>query len=117
MEDKRKYTRVSVDAYITATLTTEKAFQERMFISSDISPEGIFLATNEPLPLRSILNLKIYTPTMSEPIKAEAKVIRLAKDENSRVVGVGVILTKISDKDRKELYKHLYLAYHYVQKA
>lgn len=112
--ERRKYLRVSVDTLINATLTTDNLFQERLFIGKDISPEGLFLLTNEGVPLRTILKLKIHTPTTLEPINAEAKVIRVAKDEYGHISGIGLILTNISKEDKKELYKHLYLVYHYV---
>ncbi len=113
--EKRKYARVPVDAYITATLTTDKAFQEKPFISKDISPEGMFLVTNKAFPMGVILNLKIHTPTTSEPIDVEAKVIRIAKDQNLRVIGMGLIFIRINEVDKRELSKHLYLAYHYLK--
>lgn len=113
--ERREFTRVAVDAYITATLTVNKAPQERLFMSKDICPEGIFLVSNEPFPLGTILNLRIHTPTTLNPIHVEAKVIRIAKDENSQVMGMGLVFTQISETDKKELLKNLYLVYHYLK--
>lgn len=112
---RREHIRVEVDAYISATLTTDKAAGERIFTTRDISPEGIFLASTEAFPIGTILNLKVHTPTTLEPINLEARVVRIAKDENSRVSGMGLIFSKISQSDKKELLKHLYLAYHYTE--
>lgn len=113
--ERRKFTRVVLDAYITATLTIDKAPQERLFMSKDIGPEGIFLVSRESFPLGTILNLKIHTPTTLKPIDAEAKVIRIQKEADSRVMGMGLVLIQISETDKKELFKHLYLAYHYLK--
>ena len=111
---KRKHTRVGVDAYVSATLTTDGAHAERIFTTKDISPEGIFLVCNESFPPGTILNLRIHTPSTLEPIDVEAKVVRVAKDENLRVIGMGLVLIKMSEEAEKELVKHLYLAYHYL---
>ena len=111
---KRKHTRIAVDAYVSATLTTDGAHAERIFTTKDISPEGIFLVSSESFPLGTILNLRIHTPSTIEPIDVEAKVIRVAKDENLRVIGMGLVLIKMSEEVEKELVKHLYLAYHYI---
>ena len=113
--ERRKFTRVALDAYITATLTENKTSQERLFMSKNMSPGGIFLVSNESFPLGTILNLRIHTPTTLKPINVEAKVIRIAKDENSKVMGMGLAFTQISETDKKELVKHLYLAYHYLK--
>ena len=112
---RRKHIRVGVDAYISATLTTDNTAGEKIFTTRDISPEGIFLATNEAFPVGTILNLKVHTPTTLEPINLEAKVLRIAKDENLRVIGMGLVFTEIKESDKKELLKHLYLAYHYTE--
>ena len=111
---KRKHTRVAVDAYVSATLTTDGAHAERIFTTKNISPEGIFLVSNESFPLGTILNLRIHTPSTLEPINAEARVARVAKDENLRVIGLGLVLINMSEEVKKELLKHLYLAYHYI---
>ena len=79
-----------------------------------MSPEGIFLVSSESFPLGTILNLKIHTPSTLKPINAEAEVVRVAKDENLRVMGMGLVLFKMSENDKKELFKHLYLAYHHT---
>jgi len=111
---KRKHTRVAVDAYVSATLTTDGAHAERIFTTKNISPEGIFLVSNESFPLGTILNLRIHTPSTLEPINAEARVVRVAKDANLRVIGLGLVLINMSEEVKKELLKHLYLAYHYI---
>ncbi len=115
VRERRKYTRVALDAYITATLTEDKTAQERLFMSRNMSPGGIFLVSSEAYPMGTILKLKIHTPTTLKPIVVEAKVVWIAKDENSKVMGVGLVFIKISETDKKELVKHLYVAYHYLK--
>lgn len=115
--EKRMHTRVAVDAYISATLTTDKAQMEKIFTSKDIGPEGIFLASNETFPVGTIVKLKIHTPSTVKPINVEARVVRIARDENSQVTGMGLIFLQMSAEEKKELFKHLYLAYHYVEKG
>jgi len=112
---KRKHTRVGVDAYICATLTTDKSAVEKIFTTRDIGPEGIFLECREAFPIDTILNLKVHTPTTLEAINVQAKVIRIAKDEHSRTIGMGLIFTEMEEAVKKELLKHLYLAYHYTE--
>ena len=111
--EKRKHTRVAVDAYISATLTTDKTQAERTFTSKDIGPEGIFLVSSETFPVGTVVKLK--TPSTVKPINVEAEVVRIARDENSRITGMGLIFLQMSEEEKKELFKHLYLAYHYVE--
>lgn len=111
---RRKHMRVGVDAYISATLTTDKDNAERIFTTKNMSPEGIFLVSNESFPVGTILNLMIHTPSTMEPINAQARVARIAKDENLNTVGMGLIFIEMSEDVKKELLKHLYLAYHYT---
>ena len=73
------------------------------------------MVCKECFPVGTILNLKIHTPSTQKPINAEAKVVRIAKDENLRIIGIGLVFINISENDRKELLKHLYLAYHYTE--
>lgn len=113
--EKRNSTRVAVDAYISAVLTTDKTRSERIFTSKDIGPEGIFLLSNKIFPVGTMVNLKINTPSTFKPINVEARVVRIARDENSQVTGMGLIFLKMSEAEKKELLKHLYLAYHYVE--
>jgi len=112
--DRRKHTRVGIDAYISAYLTTDKNAAERIFTSKDMSPEGIFLVCKECFSVGTILNLRINTPTTLEPINVQAKVVRLAKDDNLNTIGMGLIFMEMNDGVKKELLKHLYLAYHYI---
>ncbi len=112
--ERRKHTRVGIDAYISATLTTDKDTSERLFTTKDIGPEGIFLVCRDCYPVGTILNLRVHTPTTLEPINVQAKVVRLAKDENLNDIGMGLIFMEMSDDVKKELFKHLYLAYHYT---
>lgn len=113
--ERRKYKRVSVDAYVLVTLTTDKSFGETILTAKDIGPEGIFLACKECFPVGTILNLRIHTPTTMEPINAQAKVVRISKDQNLNIVGMGLVFIQMDEEARKELLKHLYLAYHYTE--
>ncbi len=112
--ERRKYKRVAVDAYVSATLTADKAGGERLFMTKNMSPGGIFLVSNESFPVGTILDLVIHTSTTLKPIKAQTKVVRIAKDENSHVIGMGLIFIGMNENEEKELLKHLYLAYHYT---
>lgn len=113
--EKRRHIRVAVDAYISATLTTDKTQAERAFTSKDIGAEGIFLVSSETFPVGAIVKLKIHTPSTVKPINVEAEVVRIARDENSHVIGMGLIFLQMSEEEKRELFKHLYLAYHYVE--
>lgn len=113
--EKRKHLRVKLDAYITTTLTDDDAFQERLYMSKDVSADSIFLVSKGAFPIGTIFNLKIHPPTTLKPINVEAKVTRIAKDQNSQVVGMGLVFIRVDGADRKELCKYLYLAYHYLK--
>ena len=111
---RRRHKRVGLDAYILATLTTDKDEAEQIFTTRDMSPEGIFLECKECFSVGTVLNLKIHTPSTLEPINAQAEVVRIAKDEKLATIGLGLVFIEMSENVRKELSKHLYLAYHYT---
>lgn len=113
--ERRIHARIVVDAYVLATLTTEdKTPEERIFTTKDINPEGIFLLSSESFPVGTILKLNVHTPTTLHSINVEAKVARVAKDENLHTIGMGLVFIKMSEEVKKELLKHLYLAHHYT---
>jgi c-di-GMP-binding flagellar brake protein YcgR len=110
-KEKRKHMRVAFDAYILASLTAEKGHTEKIFTTKNMSPEGIFLASRESLPVGTILSLTIHAPTSSSPINAQAQVVRVAKDDKDQPVGMGLVFLEMPDTDKKELLKNLYLVY------
>ena len=113
-QEKRKHIRVALDTYILATLTSEKGPQEKMFTSKDMSPEGIFLASKELFPVGTVLNLAIHAPTSLKPIHVQAEVVRVARDESSQPVGMGLVFIKMAEDDKKEILKNLYLVYQQI---
>jgi len=115
-QERRKSSRVTVDAYVAAILNGGQIASEAVFISKDISSEGVFLFSKKLVfPVGTIIDLKIHTPVTREPISAQAKVIRITKDEVVQVNGMGLVFMQISAKDKKELLRHLYLAHHYLE--
>lgn len=113
--ERRRHTRVSLSAYVATTLVLGDTVQDKVLVSKDLAPEGVFLFTGEPFPIGTFFKLKIQTPTTTKQIEVEAKVVRIVKDADSHIIGMGLFFTRISATDRKELFKHLYLAYHYVK--
>jgi c-di-GMP-binding flagellar brake protein YcgR len=100
-QGRRRHARVGLDAYISATLTTDKTAEERIFTTKDIGPDGIFIACKGCFPVGTILNLRVHTPTTLETINVQAKVIRIAKDENLNSVGMGLIFIEMSEDVKK----------------
>ena len=111
--EKRSHRRVLIDAYVSAALVPKDVLQERVFLSQDASPDGIFLLTNEEFPVGTLMRLEINLPSTFKPIEVEARVARVAKNKDGQIAGVGLIFTNISEPEKKGLLKHLYLAYHY----
>lgn len=110
--EKRNHKRVLIDAYVSAALVPKDVEHEKVFIAQDASQKGIFLLTNEEFPVGTLMRIEINLPSTLKPIEIEAKVARIAKDENGKIAGVGLIFTNISEPEKKGLLKHLYLAYH-----
>ncbi|MEW6100992.1 MAG: PilZ domain-containing protein [Candidatus Omnitrophota bacterium] len=115
-QERRKYKRIAIDAYVKATLLLGDISQDRILLSKDINPGGVFLLTDDPMPVGTLLNLKIQTPTSTGFINAQARVVRIARSSDAKSIGMGLAFTRIEDKDKEELMKHLYLGYHYTNR-
>lgn len=115
-QEKRKYIRVDLDTYVIATLTVERSHTEKIFTSKNMSPEGVFLVSKESFPVGTVLSLTIHAPTSLHPFHTQAEVVRVAKDDKLKPIGMGLAFLKMSDSDKKELLKNLYLVYQNADK-
>jgi hypothetical protein len=68
----------------------------------DVSPAGLFLGTREPLPVGTVLRLRIG----EAPLRV--RVVRVVEGEGSgRTRGMGVAILEIGPEARKALEQHL----------
>ena len=101
VQERRREKRVPVD--IEVQYSTEESFAVDWI--SNISRGGFFIKTEKPFPPGTKLKINFTLPDRQIPIKVEG-VVRWKADPGSdpRIIpGMGVEITKISEKDRKYL--------------
>jgi len=101
MEEKRKEKRVPVN--IEVQYSTEQSFAVDWI--SNISRGGFFIKTEKPLSPGTRLKITFTLPDKQIPITVEG-VVRWKADPGADprlIPGMGVEITKISEKDRKYL--------------
>lgn len=73
----------------------------RSVISDDISVTGISFKTNEAIPERAILKLKMEFPGLKRVIKATGQVVRAKPVPGLNLADLGINFVKIDEKDRE----------------
>ncbi len=76
--------------------------------SEDISKGGIFIKTTKPMPLESIVQLKLYLPGKSREISVVGEVIYVVKEgEPQKTPGMGLQLIDFDKEGKKEIDEYL----------
>ena len=102
MKEKRKHARIPVTARVSMVERGKKDF----YFTKDLSVGGIFLLTEEDIPIGTNLDLEIAVQGMKDLIKLKGKVVR-AEREGEKLVGFGVQFVDVARDDSKKLKKLL----------
>lgn len=70
----------------------------RHYYTRNLSPGGVFLLAEDPLAEETVLDLELFVPLVSVPVKAAGEVVWRQRQDPS---GFAVKFTKISDGGRK----------------
>ena len=73
--------------------------EARTHETADISFRGLFVETNDPLPVRSLARLRLVLP--SRPIEAHAMVVHVAPARRGRAAGMGLSFWALSGAERR----------------
>ena len=75
--------------------------------SEDVSYHGLFLETDEPLPLRHLIRLRLLLPPYDRELQAHAMVVHVVPSDNAegKPAGVGVQLYAL-DRAARAVWGH-----------
>lgn len=105
--ERRRYTRVATNLYITYSMPGAESSEAGIFVSKNVSGGGILFESFREIPVGTVFDLAIHLPTHPFPLSAKGKVVRLEKTRPYGRYDVGMSLIEISEKERRELIKYL----------
>ena len=106
-DERRKFTRVATNLYITYCIPGTEEKEAGIFVSKDVSGGGILFESFREIPIGMVFNLSIHLPTSPFPLPAKGKVVRMEKTRPYGRYDVGMSLIEISEENRRELVKYL----------
>jgi len=92
--EKRRHPRAPIGVIVRA----ETKEGGRHYYSKNLSSGGMFLLAEEPLPEETKLNLELFLPLVSTPVRIKGEVVWQKRQEPS---GFAIKFTEISDGARK----------------
>jgi uncharacterized protein (TIGR02266 family) len=98
--EKRQYPRAEIKW--PAVIKTDRGTMDGM--TSNVTPNGVFIRCQKPLKLNEIFDLTIDIPNSDQTLKAKAEVTwsnRWGPDDDISPRGMGVRFVKISSEARK----------------
>ena len=105
MTDRRK--RPRFDVVLRARFQTEEEFHEAFI--RNLSPDGLFLATDSPFDVGYQFGLEIHLPRKKGVIRGKCKVVwvnPIGVDNHPK--GMGVMFVEMSPKGKTLLEEYLY---------
>lgn len=97
--DRRRFERAEVVVQIEYS-TVDDLFSE---FTRDINEGGLFIETEDPLALGTIVDLQFLLPGSSDPIKAAAEIVRLSDGSGGEPVGMAVEFDSLPADARKRI--------------
>lgn len=97
--DRRRFERAEVVVQIEYS-TIDDLFSE---FTRDINEGGLFIETEDPLALGTIVDLQFLLPGSSDPIKAAAEIVRLSDGSDGEPVGMAVEFDSLPADARKRI--------------
>jgi uncharacterized protein (TIGR02266 family) len=86
--NSRKFPRARVALLVQYRLNSVEDFSAEYAV--DLSPGGIFIATDTPPPVGTLLSLQFSMKTGSKLIEGVGKVVRVAKARGDQPAGMGI---------------------------
>ena len=105
MDERRKYPRTNVSAIIDYLARKDYLICEM----KDLSANGVFAVTSEPIPVGETIFLDFYLPGFVRKFKLKGRVVRtVSEDEASRdglVPGMGIEFFDVSPKTQEDIIR------------
>jgi len=106
-QEKRRYSRLPASLPIQYVIPSGAAKHSKEAVSKNISQSGILFTATKPLPISTDLTLEIPLPELSSRILAEGRVVRTEEVTADKVYEIGVIFTKIKQKDLRAIQEYI----------
>ncbi len=113
-KERRRHVRVSSGYGVRYALLTEKVFKKdergkeaRKAKDKNISGGGIFIETDEELPIGALLGLEICLNKLKFPLFVVGEVMRIDGPDEKGKFGIGVKFLRISDNDTLEIFNYM----------
>jgi len=103
-QERRAYPRAKIK--LPVTVKTDKGTMDG--VTSDVTPDGVFIHCQKPLRLNVVFEMAINIPNSEHSITATAEVVwsnRWGPDDEITPRGMGVIFVEISNEARKFIAK------------
>lgn len=108
--DRRAYIRLDVKVNIRYQVVQssqessgKRSAPEQLSVSKNLSAGGLVFMAHEPVPLGSILELKIELPVVKEPISCLSRVVRVEEAAGENNYDIAVCFLDLSGADRTRL--------------
>lgn len=102
---RRRYVRVAVSA--TVTYTREGEETAKIGQSSDLGGGGIRLATEEDLPLGTVLTIRFPFPADSREVVARGRIVLSYYNSESKQYFHGIAFTHIDPRDQESILQYV----------
>jgi len=102
---RRRYVRVAVDTSITYTRDGEN--EAKTGHSSDLGGGGIRLATDEDLPLGTVLLLRFPLPGIERDILVRGRIVLSFYNAEVKRFFHGIAFTQIDPRDQEEIIRYV----------
>ncbi|MDB4349906.1 ATPase, T2SS/T4P/T4SS family, partial [Omnitrophica bacterium] len=113
-KDKRIFERVDkkINLRYNIYVLKEELFEggpqlERFSVTKNISAGGLLFISNIPLPVGSILEVKLELPDAEPPMQCLARVVRTQEEEPDKSYGIGLYFLDITSANRARIKKYI----------
>lgn len=102
---RRRYVRVAVDTTITYTRDGDP--EPKTGHSSDLGGGGIRLATDEDLPLGTVLLLRFPLPGIEREVMVRGRIVLSFYNAEGKRFFHGIAFTQIDPRDQEEIIRYV----------
>jgi c-di-GMP-binding flagellar brake protein YcgR len=102
---RRRYVRVAVRT--TTAYTVDGAGETRTAQASDLGGGGIRIATDEDLPLGSVLLLRFPLPAVEREVVVRGRIVLSFYNAEDKRFLHGIAFTQIDPRDQEEIIKYV----------
>jgi len=95
--DKRRYVRIPATIKVIYSIKDDPAKSDVEVSTNNIGEGGILLYVPKPLPISVQMELNLYSPRSTSPIKTKSKVVWVNEIKPNKLYEIGVAFTEIKE--------------------